>query len=143
MYKKSYLFITIILFTVISTSCKKTEGEGGTSEIFGKVYLIRFDAGYTIASDTVPAPDEDVYIIYGNESSTYNDDFKTSFDGSFVFKYLLKGNYRIFAYTNDSTGAYRGIIDNSGPKVPVIIDVNLGSDESKSTPVIYIIDNNL
>jgi hypothetical protein len=44
-----------------------------------------------------------VYIIYGNESTFYDDDIKTSYDGSFEFRYLKKGNYTVFVYEDCST----------------------------------------
>ena len=47
----------------------------------------------------VDAQDLDVYIIYGKENSTYDDDQKTSHDGSFEFKYLNPGDYEIFVYS--------------------------------------------
>jgi hypothetical protein len=136
------LLFSVMLITnvILLSSCKKTEGEGGTGEISGKVLLIRFDASYSIVMDTVVASDEDVYIIYGNNSSTYNDDFKTSYDGTYAFRNLIEGNYRLFVYNNDSTGASVGLVDNSLPKIPVLIDVKIESGEKISAPVIYIID---
>ena len=47
-----------------------------------------------------PAPDQDVYLIYGSENTFYDDDVKTSYDGSFEFRYLQKGDYQIFAYSD-------------------------------------------
>jgi hypothetical protein len=52
--------------------------------------------GNVIAS--YPIPDQDVYIIYGAGNTFYDDDIKTSFDGSFEFRYLRKGTYKIFVY---------------------------------------------
>jgi hypothetical protein len=138
---RNILFIFSIAFSF--SACNKSEGEGGTSEIHGKVFMIRFDGSYTIPMDTVPAEEEDIYIIYGKDDSTYDDDFKTSYDGTFEFKYLLKGNYRIFVYTNDSTGATQGIVDNSRPKIPIITDISIKTGQSISIPDIYIMDNDL
>jgi hypothetical protein len=78
-------------------SCSKYEGQGGAATIKGIVIEQKYNSlGNIIAS--YPAPDQDVYIIYGTENSFYDDDIKTSFDGSFEFRYLRKGNYKIFVY---------------------------------------------
>jgi carbamoyl-phosphate synthase large subunit len=45
---------------------------------------------------------ENVYIIYG-DYNVVGDNTKTSFDGTFEFPYLRKGNYRIFVVSKDSS----------------------------------------
>jgi hypothetical protein len=62
--------------------------------------------------------DIDVFIIYGDDS-IYNDDFKTSYDGSYRFEYLRPGNYRIFAYSEDTTGL------TEGNTFPVFKNINI------------------
>ena len=48
--------------------------------------------------------DENVYIIYGDDSTqVYDDDFETSWDGSYEFDYLRKGNYILFTYSKCDT----------------------------------------
>jgi hypothetical protein len=135
--------LIFILLSLTAISCSKTEGEGGTASITGKVFFIRYDAGYNFAVDTVPAVEEDVYIIYGTDGPDYDDDYKSSYDGTYKFRNLLKGTYKIFAYTNDSTGASRGLVDNSLPKLPVFIEVGISSDEDKTIEPVYIINNDL
>ena len=93
---KSLLFIPVILVLCFS-SCSKVEGEGGAAKIKGKVIIHNYNSAGTLIS-TYPAADEDVYIIYGNENSFYDNDVKTSYDGSFEFRYLQKGNYQVFVY---------------------------------------------
>lgn len=89
-------FMTSIFFL---NGCKKVEGQGGSSEIVGKVIIKDYDAfGELIAE--YPAMDERVYIIYGDEDNIYDDDFDTSFDGSYRFQFLTKGTYKIFVYQN-------------------------------------------
>jgi hypothetical protein len=78
-------------------SCSKYEGQGGAATLKGVVIEQRYNSlGNVIAS--YPAPDQDVYIIYGSENTFYDDDIKTSFDGSYEFRYLRKGSYKIFVY---------------------------------------------
>ena len=46
-----------------------------------------------------------MYLIYGSENTFYDDDIKTSFDGSFEFRYLQKGDYQVFSYQDNPTVA--------------------------------------
>ena len=92
--KKIFL---IVLIGVLVSSCTKKEGEGGSATIKGFVYEYKLN----ILGDTISryaAADQDVYIIYGNEDTFYDDNIKTSYDGSFVFPYLQKGSYTVFVY---------------------------------------------
>ena len=100
---KSLLLVPVILVLCFS-SCSKVEGEGGAAKIKGKVIIHNYNSAGTLIS-TYPAADEDVYIIYGNENSFYDNDVKTSYDGSFEFRYLQKGNYQVFVYEDCQTCA--------------------------------------
>jgi hypothetical protein len=50
---------------------------------------------------------ERVYIIYGN-GTELGDDVRTSYDGSFQFKYLTKGQYKVFVNSLDTTEYFKG-----------------------------------
>ena len=50
--------------------------------------------------DSYYAQDQEVFIIYGQQNNTHDDDVNTSYDGTFEFKYLNKGNYEIFVYSD-------------------------------------------
>jgi hypothetical protein len=139
----SYGFYILVLFFHFLTSCKKDEGLGGTSTIKGKVIVYDFDAGFSspVPLAIYPATDEDTYIIYGTDHTTYDDDYKTSYDGSYEFKYLQKGNYRLFAYTKDSTGASVGLPVLT--KKAAFIDVTISSNGSTvNAPDLIILKNN-
>lgn len=97
------LSVIVMLLVAFLTSCSKEEGEGGTSVITGKVYVQLYDDTGTFIINEYYAPEEDVYIIYGNDE-IYSDRFRTNFDGGYRFKYLKEGNYTIFAYSEDLTG---------------------------------------
>jgi hypothetical protein len=97
--KKFLLFVTL---GIVISSCSKYEGEGGSSTIKGVVRELRFNSLGNLISE-YPIADQDVFIIYGNESTFYDDDIKTSYDGSFEFRYLKKGNYTVFVYEDCST----------------------------------------
>ena len=116
---KNFIKNTLILSFFLSiTSCTKTEGIGGRASIKGKIIVNNINVlGQVI--DSYDAQRQDVFIIYGNDNDTYNDDFKTSFDGSFEFKFLNKGNYEIFTFSECSSCA-KG--QDSLILIPVIIE---------------------
>jgi len=97
------LSIVMIIMLVLLSSCSKEEGEGGTSLITGKVYVQLYDETGTFIINEYYAPEEDVYIIYGNDD-IYSDRFRTNFDGAYWFKYLRQGKYTIYAYSDNLTG---------------------------------------
>lgn len=94
--------LLISLFIVGLTSCEKKEGPGGTSSIIGKVWEKDYTADFSILKAEYWAEEEDVYIIYGNDS-IYSDKTKTNYDGSYWFQYLNEGDYTIYVYSRDSS----------------------------------------
>ncbi len=98
------LIINILLAFVLSSivGCTKSEGEGGTAAIYGKVYAYDYNGSGVLQSEYYLA-DEDVFIIYGDNENYYDDSYKTSFDGSFRFQYLRKGTYTVFVYSDCDT----------------------------------------
>lgn len=97
------LTLFTFLFLAILTSCSKEEGEGGTSTITGKVKIHLYDDYGNDKDIEYYAPEEDVYIIYGDDD-IYSDRFRTNYDGGYRFQYLRQGKYTIFAYADDITG---------------------------------------
>lgn len=96
------LKIIIVLFIVFSfSSCEKDAGEGGTSSIYGKVWVRDFNANFTILQYQYSGTDEDIYIIYGDNKS-YGDRIKCGPEGVFEFKYLRPGKYKVYALAKDS-----------------------------------------
>ena len=85
------------------TSCEKGAGEGGTSSIEGKVYVLNYNNAGQLISEYYGS-EERVYIIYG-DADFYGNDTRTSFDGIYRFDYLRKGHYTVFAYSNCDTCA--------------------------------------
>ena len=84
------------------------------------------------------APDNYVYIIYGGDES-YGDRVKTSYDGTYEFKYLREGNYKIYVYSKDST---QSIYTIPAGKYPVSADVEVGKkDKLVEVPDLVIFDN--
>jgi hypothetical protein len=92
---KNVIFASCFLLSLFG--CKKVEGEGGSATIKGVVIEQRYNSLGNIIAE-YPAPDQNVYIIYGDQSTFYDDDISTSYDGSFEFRYLQKGKYSVFVY---------------------------------------------
>ena len=111
--------LMVFLFPLLS-SCNVQEGPGGMGSISGRIFVKNYNGDFSQLKETYYAPEESVYLIYGEEK-IYGDDVKTHFDGSFKFDYLRKGNYQVFAYSKDSTGNVASGV------VPVIIDVEISS----------------
>lgn len=90
--------LALFLFVVtMMAACKKGPGEGGMASIQGKLKVRNVSGSGTVLNEYY-LPDERVYIIYG-DGTVYNDNYRTSYDGSFRFDYLLEGHYTIFAYS--------------------------------------------
>ena len=87
---------------LIFSSCAKEAGEGGNSSIYGKVIAHNYNAEFTNLRGIYPAPDEEVYLIYGNDRS-YSERVRTNYEGVFEFKYLRPGDYTVYVYSKDST----------------------------------------
>ncbi len=111
-------------FLCLISACKKEAGEGGNSVIQGKILERTYTAFPTIYSDKA-ALEKDVYIIYGDDNSTFDDRTRTSFDGSFKFEFLRKGKYRIFVYTEDT------VLTNFGKDVPIFLDTEIKKNKSE------------
>jgi hypothetical protein len=124
----------LMLVVILSlNSCKKIEGQGGSSEIVGKVYFQDRDLNGNAVGDKYPAQDEDVYIIYGPDGNLHNDDYTSSYDGSYRFEFLTKGTYQIFAYQECPTCDK---IDE-----PVIKTVTIDSKKSSFVVPDIVLDN--
>ncbi len=94
-----FLPILLVLFTL---SCQKEAGEGGDSSIHGYVHVTDYNASFNYIQGEYDGVDLDVYIIYGDDIS-YGNKTKSGPDGKFEFKYLRKGSYKIYTYSQDST----------------------------------------
>jgi len=129
---------------LLFASCAKDEGEGGTSTIKGKLFEKKYDRSYQSLLSESPSPDEKVYIIYGTDHETYDNDYNTSYNGEYEFKYLQKGSYTIFAYTTDTSGvAATGYVDENKPKIPVFATVDIKENGSTVTaPNLTILKDN-
>lgn len=97
--KRTIFLFSLFAFLFVASSCNKAAGEGGTSMIKGKVYVLNYNTSGTAVNNEYYGQDVDVYIIYGADGTYFNDKIATSYDGSFEFPYLAKGKYQIFVYS--------------------------------------------
>jgi len=95
------ILIFLVMVISLSASCKKEEGIGGTSSVTGKVIIRQYNGNFTQLIEQYYAPDEDVFIVYGDET-VYGDKVSTNYDGTYKFEFLREGNYTVFAYSEDS-----------------------------------------
>ncbi len=118
----------IILLLVVYSfcSCKNNAGTGGSATIKGKVYERKYDYNYTTVVGEGNADAKKVYIIYGNDLGVgqYVD---TNFDGTYEFKYLQKGHYKIFMYTIDTSGVYKNAMNRTAPPQYILKEVDITS----------------
>lgn len=106
-----------MFIVLVFTSCNKYEGTGGGASIIGKMYEVPTNSVGT-PIDTFALIKEDVYIIFGSENSFYDDKIETSYDGTFRFDQLRKGDYQIFVYEKN--------VSLPEGKEPLILNVTIG-----------------
>lgn len=80
--------------TAMVFSCKKEEGKGGQATITGKVYAYDTDNN-DIPKDSGYIAGVRVYIAYGDNAGE-DDNTRSAYDGSYSFKWLQKGKYKVW-----------------------------------------------
>lgn len=135
-----FRIVFALALALLFVSCEKDEGPGGQATIKGRVIVGDYKGIFPFTFNYVeyPAEELDVYIIYGSDDNTYDDRTRTSFDGTFQFKYLNKGDYKIFTYSDDTVTV--GMQDSLSGKVAIIQSVTIGDKkETVTMPDIKII----
>lgn len=131
------IFLVIIVFAFFS--CEKPAGEGGSSEINGKVtYFTTSYNAQTSSLDTTyyPKSGKDIFIIYSNnEDDLFDDKTETDWNGNFKFEYLRKGDYVVYTYV-DSV-----VVNDVTYDSPVFYHVNISENNSSIILEDYIIQN--
>ncbi|MBI3510522.1 MAG: hypothetical protein HY064_07650 [Bacteroidetes bacterium] len=97
---KLTIFASVIVLFLFS--CNTGPGPGGQATITGKIYAYSYTVNSSFTAynktDSGYAANINVYLIYGDDP-TYGDNVKTGPDGTYQFKYLRKGKYKVYAYT--------------------------------------------
>ena len=107
--KNKILLIIFLLAIIFLVSCKKEPGIGGDASIRGKVYVKHYNPQFSHLLGEYYGPDIYVYIIYGNNIS-YGSRIKSTYEGAFEFKYLYEGDYKVYAYSKDSSAVVNGLV---------------------------------
>lgn len=101
---KRYIPLLLLLIIGMLSSCNNDEGLGGRSAIEGRIFkIIHSDDNFVLRTDTVPAAEADIYLVFGNDGF-YGEDTKTGFDGVYRFRYLNSGTYTLYAYNKYPSG---------------------------------------
>jgi len=120
------MFICISLFFY---GCKKNEGTGGAATIKGSILAKKYNAINVLIAE-YPLAKEDVYIIYGNSNSYFDDKIETSYDGSFEFRGLQPGDYTVFCYSKSP----------SSPSGDTTVVLNVNISNKKDTKDLGVIE---
>jgi len=123
-FVKGVFVITVIM--IVTASCTKEPGVGGSATVTGTILAKDYNSLGTLLGEH-EAQNYKVYLIYGDEGGAFDDDMNTSHDGSFEFKYLQKGNYELFVYSDYS---YCPTCGNLGDSV---ISVNFQITDKKQS----------
>ncbi|NPD46859.1 MULTISPECIES: hypothetical protein [unclassified Lentimicrobium] len=123
---KKWWSLGLLAIIIVISSCTKKEGEGGTASISGTVNMKLVSDDFQTTYANFPALSQDVYIVYGDDDF-YSDKTETHYDGTYHFGYLRKGNYRVYTYSDDSTG------QSTSGKVVVERDVAIKKNGKKVT----------
>jgi hypothetical protein len=95
----------------------------GTAKIKGKLFMRNYKNSSVwpnmILKDISPAQEFELYITYGNHTF-YDERIRTQEDGSFEFRNLIRGEYKIVYYSDDLQGGTA--------KIPVSININIDTD---------------
>lgn len=123
-----------VLLVTGFTMCEKPPGKGGRATVRGKVFATDFDNTQRVPISRGYQPGERVYIVYG-EGTMVGDDIRTSYDGSYEFRYLTKGKYKVFANSLDTTEYFKG----RDKLYPVILEFEIKDPkEVKTLPDLHI-----
>ena len=103
------LYLLSLLLLCLFMSCNKDEGLGGSSSLEGYVYtIIHQDDNFSFTKDTIPAVNEDLFLIFGDDNF-YGEDVETNAEGMYRFDYLRKGTYTLYALSEYADGRYESV----------------------------------
>ncbi|MDH6356512.1 hypothetical protein [Parabacteroides sp. PF5-9] len=136
--KKYSYFILLLAISVITASCNKDEGLGGSSTLEGYVYnVIHKDDNFSFSIDTIPAVKEDVFLRFGHEGY-FGDDVETDHTGMYRFNYLRKGNYSVYALSQYADDRQEAVIKevHVGSGVNKVEDIYIHTGKAYGTAMV-------
>jgi hypothetical protein len=111
---KKYIFTAGIGALLLFSQCQKEAGDGGLATIKGVInreYRTVLSNPSTALEEQLPAMDQEVYIVYGDNISP-DDKVVTNYDGAFSFTGLRKGDYTIYTYSQDTAATATAVLSN-------------------------------
>jgi hypothetical protein len=111
---KKYIFIAAMGMILLFTQCQKEAGDGGLATIKGVInreYRTVLSNPSTAMEEQLPAMDQEVYIVYGDNISP-DDQVVTNYEGAFSFTGLRKGDYTIYTYSQDTAATATAVLSN-------------------------------
>jgi hypothetical protein len=124
---------------MVFAGCSKDPGVGGKATIKGKVKVVEYNDNTCLPTgNEYYGPEERVYIIYG-DNGFYDDDIRTGPDGSFEFRWLRKGDYTIFVYSDCPSGGCPNPCPSGVKTVSVKVSIDNNKEELELSDI--VIDN--
>jgi hypothetical protein len=91
------IFPFLLLLAALASGCRKEPGEGGLATVQGKVWARDLDKDGFVKTEGYIG-DERVFIGVDGENTSF-ESVRTSFDGSYRFSFLRKGNYKVWVFS--------------------------------------------
>lgn len=101
------ILLALLCALLLFYSCEKAPGPGGRATVKGKVYARDFDNTQNYLISQGYASGEKVYIMYGDHTVIDNST-TTAGDGSYEFRHLNKGHYKVYANSLDTVNKIKG-----------------------------------
>jgi len=99
---RSLVWVVAAVPFLLMAGCEKEPGSGGKSTLYGKVLVKDYNSTFTVLQEVYYAPEVWVYLVYG-DNRDYGDRIQTGIGGTWEFKYLRPGSYKVYALSKDST----------------------------------------
>lgn len=131
----AYFCITMVALILFVSACTKPAGPGGKATIKGKVYAYDFDNTQNYLMSSGYSAGTKVYIVYGDDKVA-SAKVVTDYDGSFEFKYLHKGKYKIFVNSLDTSYKVKG----NDTEIPLIKEVEIKDAKKTITLEDFVIN---
>ena len=113
---------------------KALDFDDGLAIISGQVMQINYSRDYIYPVDTIAAQNKDIFLVYEDDLH-YADRIRTQFDGSFAFPNLIKGDYSVYAYSED--------INRGAEDVPVLKNITVDAVQGVfDTGILYTAKEN-
>ncbi len=97
MTPKTILNSLLFTITAVLAACEKEPGEGGRATVQGKVWGRDLDNDGFLKTEGFLG-DQRVYIGVDGEATSF-ETVRTSYDGSYSFPFLRKGDYKVWVFS--------------------------------------------